>query len=58
MISEMEAVNTGIEIERLYILKKRVEKTITEPFRLTFIKLKTVKQIFFGRGKDFDSHLI
>ena len=58
VISEMEGVNPSIEIERLYVWKERVEKVITESFRLTLIKLETIEQIFLGRVKEFDSHLI
>jgi hypothetical protein len=58
MISEMEGMNTGIEIERFYIRKERVEKIISQSFGLMFIKPEAIEQIFLGKNKDFDSHLI
>ena len=54
----MEGVNTSIEIERLYVRKERVEKILTEPFRLMLIKVETINQIFLGRIKDLNSHLV
>ena len=54
----MEGVNTGIEIERFYIRIKRVEKIISEPFRLMLIKFETFDQIFLSRIKELNSHFI
>lgn len=58
MISEMESVNIGIEMERLYAREQRVEKIVTKSSRVTFIKLETVDQVFLGRIKDLDAYFV